>query len=1060
MEKLVAQYCRDIKKRFDAGISTEHSYRADLQNLLEKLVSDVTVTNEPKRQKCGAPDFIIQKKDAPVGYIEAKDVGVDLDRAERSEQLQRYKGSLNNLVLTDYSEFRFIRDGATEKRIKLAEAHDKHFKSLPENFQFFIAHIKDFCSYKSYTIKSAEGLARMMAKKARLMEEVIYNALLMGDRDSSLQAQYNAFKKILIHDLTKRHFADIYAQTIAYGLFAARLHDPTMEDFSREEAMFLVPRSNPFLRQLFSYITGPDLDDRIVWIVNDLADIFRSTDIKELLADFGKSSQQNDPFIHFYETFLAEYDAALRKKKGVYYTPEPVVNFIVRAVDDILQTDFGLSEGLADTSKVEYKVDVPGDTKKVKKQFHKVQILDPAAGTGTFLAEVTKQVHEKFKNQQGIWPSYAEKELIPRLNGFEIMMASYTVCHLKLEMLLRETGYRPRKDDKQQRLRVFLTNSLEEPDADITNIFAHWLSNEAREAGLVKRDAPVMVVLGNPPYSGHSANKGAWIQNLLKDYKQEPGGGPLQEKNSKWLNDDYVKFLRYGQYFIEKNREGVLAFVNNNGFLDNPTFRGMRWSLLKAFDKIYIIDLHGSSKKKDVSPDGSPDNNVFDIQQGVSINIFVRTRNKKRNQLGKVFHVDLYGTRSFKYDYLWSQDLFSIEFAQTKNISPQYFFTNTQFGNQKLYNKSFAINELFKISNSGIVSKRDHLSIKQTQTELWQNIQCLINEPEEDARRKLNLSKDVRDWTFSAAKQDLLDSGPSKNHIKFIGYRPFDTRFIYYTGRSRGFVGWPVPRVSEHLLRSNIALMTNKKIEVGEFKHAFLYKNIVESHAVSLKEINYVFPLYLYFQTDEQKTIPQETERTPNLNSEIITQIAQTLNLKFTPEKENRKDTFAPIDILDYIYAVLYSPTYRETFKEFLKIDFPRVPYPKDAAIFWQLIEYGSQLRKLHLFESPNLSNSPVSYPKEGDNVITRKILKGDFEITDADNQIGRVWINDSQYFAGVPLVAWEFYVGGYQPAQKWLKDRRGRELSYQDTEHYRKIIAALIETDRMMKRIDEVEFL
>ena len=460
-----------------------------------------------------------------------------------------------------------------------------------------------------------------MAGKARLLSDIIEKSLTSDEEnqeDSTLKEQMAAFKSILIHDITPKGFADVYAQTISYGMFAARLHDPTLDNFSRQEAAELIPKSNPFLRKLFGYIAGPDIDDRIKWIVVNLTEIFLACNVAEILKNYGRSTKMEDPIIHFYENFLAEYDPKLRKARGVWYTPAPVVNFIVRAVDDVLKEDFGLSQGLADNSKTTIKVkthtpnkNFKSGYKEIEKEVHKVQVLDPATGTGTFLAEVIKHVSKKFKGQEGIWSSYIENHLLPRLNGFELLMASYAMAHLQLDLLLKETGF---KQTKNQRTRVYLTNSLEEFHPDTGTLFANWLSSEANEANQIKRDTPVMCILGNPPYSGESANKGKWIMNLMEDYKKEPGGKEkLKERNPKWINDDYVKFLRYGQHYIEKNKSGVLAFINPHGFLDNPTFRGMRWNLLKTYDKIYTIDLHGNAKKKEVSPDGSPDNNVFDL---------------------------------------------------------------------------------------------------------------------------------------------------------------------------------------------------------------------------------------------------------------------------------------------------------------------------------------------------------------------------------------------------------------------------------------------------------------
>jgi len=448
----------------------------------------------------------------------------------------------------------------------------------------------------------------MMANKARLLADIIEKALLSDEEtqeNSTLKDQMNAFREILIHDITPKGFADVYAQTIAYGMFAARLHDTSLDTFSRQEAAELIPRSNPFLRKLFAYIAGPDLDDRIKWTVDNLTEIFLACNVEELLRDYGRETKTEDPIIHFYETFLSEYDPKLRKSRGVWYTPQPVVNFIVRAVDDILKTEFNLPQGLADSS-------------RTKDGVHKVQILDPAAGTGTFLAEVIRQIHAKFEGQQGIWSNYVENHLLPRLNGFELLMASYAMAHLKLDILLKETGYKPAKE---QRFRVYLTNSLEEFHPDTGTLFASWLSSEANEANHIKRDTPVMVVMGNPPYSVSSSNKSEWIEKLMADYKKD-----LNERNIQPLSDDYIKFIRYAESLIDRTGEGILAYISNNSFIDGIIHRQMRKHLLETFDKVYILDLHGNSKKKEVCPDGSKDENVFDIMQGVSINIFVKKR--------------------------------------------------------------------------------------------------------------------------------------------------------------------------------------------------------------------------------------------------------------------------------------------------------------------------------------------------------------------------------------------------------------------------------------------------
>lgn len=1039
----IDQYINNINQRYKLGNATEHTFRGDLQQLLESLTPEIRATNEPKRQTCGAPDYILTKKDIPVGFIEAKDIGdKDLDGTKKTgnkEQFDRYKASLNNLIFTDYIDFHLYRDGVFITKVAIAEITAKGINPLPENFTAFTNLIKDFCIHIGQNIKSSKKLAEMMAGKARLLSDVIEKALTSDEtnqENSTLKDQMHAFKDILIHDITPKGFADVYAQTIAYGMFAARLHDPTLPTFSRQEASELIPKSNPFLRKLFGYIAGPDIDDRIKWIVDSLVDIFLACNVHELLKDYGKATKMEDPIIHFYETFLSEYDPALRKARGVWFTPQPVVNFIVRAVDDILKTEFDLPQGLADTSKTKIKVNVQGQKKVVEQEIHKVQILDPATGTGTFLAEVVKHIHKKFEGQQGIWSNYIENHLIPRLNGFELLMASYAMAHLKLDLLFTETGFKP---TKEQRLRVYLTNSLEEHHPDTGTLFANWLSAEANEANHIKRDTPVMCVIGNPPYAVSSTNKNEWIQNLIADYKKD-----LNERKIN-LDDDYIKFIRYGQHFIDKNGSGVLAYISNNSFIEGVTHRQMRKSLLESFDTIYILDLHGSTKKNESALDGSKDENVFDIQQGVSINLFVKSNKKKKGELGNILHSELFGLREFKYQNLIDNNINSIGWNKLNYTSPNYFFVPKDFSEEKSYIRGFKIEELFPKYSSGIESQKDSVAVQISESEMSKIVDDFIKMDENSISTKYKL-KDGRDWKVAFAKNDVIKNG--KDKISKILYRPFDTRFSYLSGKSKGLVAYPRFEISKHLIKGNFGLLTCQRQTSFDFQHCFITDKPTERCTVSLQtgEVGYVFPLYIYPATNGQQTIGQTSERLPNLNTEIVKHIAEKLGLTITNEKETTKNTFAPIDILDYIYAVLHSPTYREKYKEFLKIDFPRVPYPKDQTTFWQLVKLGGEIRQIHLLESPIVEKYITQYPIDGDNIVTKP------KYVD-----GNVYINDKQYFANVPQVAWEFYIGGYQPAQKWLKDRKDRTLEFDDILHYQKIIVALNETDRLMKEIDKV---
>jgi len=1067
--KLISDYLRKVAETHSTSRATEHSYREHLSALLKALLPDATVTHEPKRVACGAPDYVLTRRNGlPLGYVEAKDLSARLDDDRHKEQFDRYRKALENMVFTNYLEFQLWRGDKELMRVEIAALQGNKIRRLRDNFDQFDELIKSLESHDAQTISSSHDLARRMADKARLLALVVERALAgAGPQRASTQdlgGQLAVFREYLISDLSPREFADVYAQTIAYGMFAARLHDQTAGDggdFSRRRAAELVPQSNPLLRKFFHHIAGYDIDSRIQWIVDDLADIFRATNVAELMTDFVKTNGRADPFIHFYETFLGEYDPRLRKSRGVYYTPEPVVHFIVRAVDDILKTEFRLAEGLADAAKTTVEIDTEEPDKhsrtgfkRTVKEVHKVQVLDPATGTGTFLAQVVARIYEKFARQEGRWPDYVKRDLLPRLNGFEVLMAPYAMAHLKLEMILQQTGC----ELNSERLRIFLTNSLEEYHIDNGALLASWLSTESMEANLIKKDAPVMVVLGNPPYKGESKNKGSWMANLMGDYKQEPGGSKLQEKNLKGLNDDYVKFIRYGQYFIDRNGEGILAYINNHSFLDNPTFRGMRWHLLRSFDKIYILDLHGNSKRKEKSPDGSPDKNVFDIQVGVSINLFVKTGQKKPDALGKVFHFDLFGERESKYEFLWSHSLNKVKFKRLKPAAPHYFFTPRDYSLESEYQKGFSVADLMPVNTSGVITSRDSLVIDSDESALLSRIKDFTDtsQSDEDIRRRYfgapkttrkYPAGDTRGWKLIEARKKIANY-PHRNIIKTIAYRPFDHRHIYYYS---DMVDWGREKVMEHFLAGeNIGLVLSKQFKASpSYHHVFVAKEIFESSLVSNKtgEIGYGFPLYLYpgrKPRSKEQGIGEPPIRKPNLNMDLVQEIAASVKMEFAYEDEQRRNAFFPEDLLDYIYAVLHSPGYRETYRELLKTDFPRAPFPADKKRFRALVKLGAELRALHLMESEKLNKLTTAYPQTGDNIVRQVKREKD-----------KVHINNTQHFAGVPEVAWRFHIGGFQPAQKYLKDRKNRELTFDEISHYQKIIIALVETAKIMQKID-----
>lgn len=736
MQKEIAEYITELNRQYQTEVAREHTYRPALQKLFAAMLPHRIASNEPARQRCGAPDMILLRKEdnVPIAYVETKDINdTDLEgRKKNKEQFERYKQSLDHILFTDYLEFlRYEKaSGEIVERVCIAELKGGKIKPFKENFAQFENIIKKFGEASPQTIVSAVQLAEFMAGKARLMADVIEKILSNDNETGSLAELMSDFKKILIHDITPKKFADVYAQTIAYGMFAARLQAAKPKHFSREDVAKLIPKTNPFLRQLFHQIAGLDLDNRVSWIVDDLAEVFRVADMQSVMKDFGKRTRQTDPMIYFYEKFFTKYDQKERTDRGVWYTPPAAVNFIVRAVDDILQAEFGLLTGLADTSKTKITIQKESNPKEIKRsrseseteeiEVHRVQILDPAAGTGAFLVETVNQIHEKI--QRGMWQGYVKDHILPRLNGFEVLMASYTLAHLNLDLILKQKDY---ESADGQRFHIYLTNSLEERHPDTGTFWGHVIAQEANAANNIKGNVPVMVVMGNPPYNGASQNKGEWIMGLMQDYKKEPDTDlPLKERNSKWINNDYCKFLRLGQFFVKKNTEGILAYINSNSFIDGPIFRGMRRNLLQTFDKIYILDLHGNVRKKEITPDGEHDENIFDITEGVSINIFIKTGRKKVDELATVFHFDLYGKRDEKDEFLFNNALQTIPWHALKLTAPQYFFTakKDSLPLQREYENGFSIRELFSVNSVGIVTANDPTFVNNDKNVLLTNI--------------------------------------------------------------------------------------------------------------------------------------------------------------------------------------------------------------------------------------------------------------------------------------------------------------------------------------------------
>ena len=1103
MDQPIKAYLGQIKHSLATGATTEHTHRPALAALLESTSPGVQVINEPRRIACGAPDLGVLKNRLMVGHVEAKDIGASLDAVERSPQLGRYRQALDNLILTDYVEFRWYVGGDLRRSARLARWDGGRLKTERGGAQALAELLADFVAHAPQPIGTPRELAERLARLAHLIREIIVTAFETGQASDFLQGWRAAFAKILVADLDQPEkigeFADMFAQTLAYGLFSARVMDESAATFDRQRAQHLIPRTNPFLRDFFYHITGPRLDDEpYSGFVNDLVQLLAHADMEAILTDFGKRTRQEDPIVHFYETFLAAYNPRLREMRGVYYTPAPVVSFIVRSVDALLKTKFGLPSGLADTSQVTVKnVDpglrVQGKPSQIRKttQVHKVLILDPATGTATFPYAVIDFIREQFMRQgnAGMWSGYVREHLLPRIFGFELLMAPYAVAHFKLALQLAghdlSTAQRARwayDFASDERIQVYLTNALEGPH-EFTGLplFTQFLAAETQAANAVKQDLPIMVVLGNPPYSGHSANKGKWISDLLRGKLPDGGktasyyevdGQSLGERNPKYLQDDYVKFIRFGQWRIEQSGGGILAYISNHGYLDNPTFRGMRQSLMETFTEIYLLDLHGNVRKKETAPDGSSDENVFDIMQGVAIGLFVKEPGKSGP--AKVYHADLWGKREDKYRWLLEVDVGAAEWQELKPQSPFYLFVTQDVNLLVEYEEWWKVTEIFPTNSTGIKTHRDHFAVSFAREELEKRITQFRNLSVDDSiiceRYKLH---DTRDWKMSQRRESL--SKVSNWHEYFIQchYRTFDIREIYY---HPDVIELPRYDVMRHLISgNNIALNTNRQVNSG-FRHALCTKRIVTDCTVSgaTRERSSTFPLYLYPEENGATLFdaaalspyppdPAHGNRVPNLAPAFVQDMEAKLGFAFAPREGDAcvGETFGPEDVLAYAYAIFHSPTYRERYAEFLKIDFPRLPLTSDAPLFWRLVALGRELVALHLLESPQVGQYITHYPIPGDNEVARRggypkyTPPGGGAPNPQQATGGRVHINKTQYFEGVPEDVWEFQVGGYQVLHKWLKDRRGRLLTFDDLTHYQKIVVALQETMRLMAEID-----
>ena len=1204
-DELFRRYLKELATVARQGDAREESYYPAFKGLVEALGDHlgrgrVVVTVLPKPTEAGNPDFRVwDGKSQIIGYAEAKTPGADLDRVARSEQLRRYRETFDNVLLTDFLRFVLFREGAEVARATLAEPVALTLGRVPPlaDAPGTRALFERFFDYALPAKLGPRPLAERLARLTRFLRDQVIEEEVRKGKAGELYEFYQTFKKVLIADLTEKQFADLFAQTLTYGLFAARIR--AEGEFNRRLAYDLIPHTLGVLRDVFRFISLAELPEHLEATLDDIAAVLQAADVAAILSEYQKSRGSRDPIVHFYETFLAEYDPELRERRGVYYTPEPVVHYIVESVHHLLKARFAKTLGLAEEG---------------------VTLLDPAAGTLTFPALAVERAAGEYRAAygEGAVGRVIKDRLLPHYYAFELMMAPYAVGHLKIGLVLEALGYRLGEDE---RFNLYLTNALELEEIEKVSFpFLEALSAESRLAGEVKRERPILVILGNPPYSGNSANKNAWTERLLKeDWPGAPSyykvdGEPLGEKNPKWLQDDYVKFLRFAQWKIAQHGEGLVAMITNHSYLDNPTFRGMRQSLLTTFDEIYILNLHGNSLKRETAPDGGPDENVFDIRQGVAIGVFVKRPGSAEK---KVYYADLWGKRKAKYAWLTEHDVSTTEFTELRPEAPFYFFVPRATEGLEHYRAWPRVDALYPVHSVGIVTARDKLAIAESQEEMARRLrQVLELDPEIVAK-----AYGVSEKAVLKARADLEKNGIDEKKIVPILYRPFDQRWTYFS--EGGFLERPREEVMRHMLAGpNRGLATSKRVEGNRaWEHALATNKLITHHTVSMKEVNYLFPLHLYLEPSGNlleetatlkpypktgpelfegflRTLAHRAFRTPlgqvveirpahlfrlvagqgkgfvrgsasaeealarlirgeagprdlagyergrarflDRFAEVVTSPDRVLidrekpgvwlfvkdlrpdlalvavfkelgegrlgllsfhpkhpkklkreryQEKWTPagpsrpagsaglgggeapspgSSENDYTTawverrpnldpglwtrlvfalgrpVSPEDLLAYAYAVLYTLAYREKYAEFLRVDFPRVPFPADGEAFFALARLGRRLIELHTLEAEDLFPPLAKYHGEGEDVVERPRY-------DAENR--RLYINKQKYFAPVSPEAWAYRIGGYQVLEKWLKDRKGKELK--DPETFQKIITAIERTIEVQRELD-----
>lgn len=1071
---LINRYLDEIHDMYMSGDAREESYYSILERFILAAAEDMgakkpRIVIMPKTKGTCNPDFLVKDEAGKeVGWIEAKRPGTDLENCEFDPQIEDYILKYDSLLVTDFLEFHFFRFHSCIAMYRLGTVGPGGIKrETGEDLEDFMHTLDEFISISGVRLKNPRELAEQLAGHARFIKDFVVIPELNGEpvdrrETGHIRGLYMAFEKYFIHGLSKEEFADIYSQTLTYSLFIASIQ--CKGRLIRREAINHIPQANGILYDMFRFISFSEIPPQLESCLDAIINLLNAFEWELFRTHSKLYDISDDPVVHFYETFLARYDSRKREKMGVYYTPASLVNYVVRSAHVLLKNKLSLPLGLAEEG---------------------VNVLDPAVGTAAFLKVTANVAAAQFEEAfgKGGGKEFTRSFLLNNLYGFEGMMAPYAIGHLKMLRIMRELDIEP---GKNERLNIFLTNTLDMEEIEQSDLPGmSSLSRESRLAGTVKKETRVTVIVGNPPYSGHSSNLSekwitsnapgkrtgkkkikTWIGEKIEAYKKIDGQR-LDERNLKWLQDDYVKFIRFAQDKIEKNGKGVVGYITNHAYLDNPTFRGMRRSLMDTFDEIYVLDLHGNVSKKEKCPDGSKDENVFAIRQGVAITLMVKldpAGNGKKKKVCRVFHADMWGRKEEKFTDLDLIDCTNIKWQEVFPLKDFYLFKPQPGTGDRPRKKAKAqywdfrkVTDIFPVHSVGIVTARDGLAIKDSKEEILETVRKFAAMKPEKARRHFKLRDDTRDWKIKLAQKDLEESGMDEKKITRVLYRPFDVRYTYYTGHSRGFHCMPRADVMKHMLANNIGLVTVRQVAEGTFNHSLVTDAIIESRLTSSnKGMAYLFPLYLYpyaqplYRTGTPGPAFNPLKQ-PNICPEVL---AYAGTMQHPPKKGESDRAPRPVhlpplaeQVFYYIYGILSCPAYRERFEHFLKIDFPRIPFTGNFLLFHQMAVLGEQLADLHLLKSKPGKKTGIKFEVEGDNMV----IKGGFVPAAGKEKneaiTGRVYINSSQYFSHIPLSVWEFGMGGYRVMEKWLKDRRGYTLSHLDIRHYIKMAESILLT-------------